>query len=79
MEKTEEWTISRKYHDKRARGLGRKTREETGNGNQMIALRLQTGWIYQTSLASERDREICDHKTCVPATWKVQRGIKDKI
>ena len=27
----------------RARGLGRKTREETGKGNQMTALRFQTG------------------------------------
>ena len=27
----------------RSRGLGRKTREETGKGNQMTALRFQTG------------------------------------
>jgi len=27
----------------RARGLGRKTREEVGKGNQMTALRFQTG------------------------------------
>ena len=27
----------------RARGLGRKTREELGKGNQMTALRFQTG------------------------------------
>ena len=27
----------------RARGLGKKTREETGNGNQMTALRFPKG------------------------------------
>ena len=48
LEKKSEWTITRalvKKKDKteRAKGLGRKTREETGKGNQMTALRFQTG------------------------------------
>ena len=36
----------------RARGRGRKTREEIGKGNQMTALRFQTGERHQTSPAS---------------------------
>ena len=36
-----EWTINRKMtRQKKARGLGRKTREEKGKGNQMTALKV---------------------------------------
>ena len=42
--KSVEWTISRKNDKPEGAGeLGRKTREETGKGNQMTALRFQTG------------------------------------
>ena len=37
---------------KRARGLGRKTREDTGKEKQMTALRFQTGVRHQASLVS---------------------------
>ena len=36
----------------RGTGLGRRTREEIEKWNQMTALRFQTGWRHQTSLAS---------------------------
>ena len=38
----------------RARGLGRKTREEIGKWNQMTAQRFQTGGGHRTSPASLR-------------------------
>ena len=56
--KSGEWTRSRK-NDKteRARGVGKKqTREAIGKGNQMTALRFQTGGGHQTSPASLRGR-----------------------
>ena len=52
LEEAGEWTIKKNRNDKteRARGLGRKTREETGTENQnkcpVAARRFQTeGWI----------------------------------
>ena len=36
----------------RARGLDRKAKEEIGKGNQMTALRFQTGGRHQTSPAN---------------------------
>ena len=38
----------------RARGLGRKTSEKIGKGNQITALRFQTGERHQISSASQR-------------------------
>ena len=37
------------------KGMKKQTREETGNENQMTALRFQTGGFYQTSSASLRE------------------------
>ena len=42
----------KKKKTERALGLGRRTREKTVKWKQMTALRFQTGWRHQTSLAS---------------------------
>ena len=46
-----EWTITENNKTERASGLGRKTREEIGKGNQMTAMIFHTG-VRQTSLTS---------------------------
>ena len=44
LEKSGEWTISRKMtRQKEQEDQAEKTREEIGKGNQMTALRFQTG------------------------------------
>ena len=59
--KSGEWTISRKMtrkkeqKDKEGRGVGE---EEIGKGNQMTALRFQTGGEHQTSPASLRGENV---------------------
>ena len=51
--KSGEWTISRKMtRQKEQEDQAEKTREDIGKGNQMTALRFQTGGRYQTSPAS---------------------------
>ena len=59
--KSGEWAVSRKTtKTERARGLGRKTREEIGKGNQMTTLRFQrTGEGHQTSPASASRELSC--------------------
>ena len=42
----------KKKKTERVTGLGRRTREEIAKWNQITALRFQTGWRHQTSLAS---------------------------
>ena len=46
--------LAEKLQTERARGLGRKTREEIRKENQMTALRFQTGEWHQISQASLR-------------------------
>ena len=44
MEKSQKnGPLAEKCQTERARGLGRKTREEIGKGNEIITLRFQTG------------------------------------
>ena len=50
--KTGQWTISRKMMTERAKGLGRNTRQEIGEGNQMTALKFRTSVRHQTSQVS---------------------------
>ena len=42
----------KKKKTERVTGLGRRTREEIAKWNQITALRFQTEWRHQTSLAS---------------------------
>ena len=56
----------------KARGLGRK-KEKIGKGNQMTALRIQTGEGHQTFLASLRGRKREKYRMAVfinTLTWK---------
>ena len=48
----EEWTISRKWQDRKSKRTRQKIKMETGKGNQLTALRFQTGVRHQTSPAS---------------------------
>ena len=57
----------------KARGLGRKKEEKIGKGNQMTALRIQTGEGHQTFPASLRGRKKDKYRMAVfinTLTWK---------
>ena len=49
----------------RVTGLGRRTREEIAQWNQMTALRFQTGGRKQTSPGAETTVAECSLKSCV--------------
>ena len=51
FKKEENGPLQKNYKTETARRLGRNTKEEIGKGNQMTALRSQTG-VKQTSVAS---------------------------
>ena len=56
--KSGEWTISRKTtRQKGQKAEAEKTKEEIGKGNQMTALRFQTGGGHQTSPASLQGKQ----------------------
>ena len=78
----------------RVRGLGRKAREEIGKGNQMTALRFQTGVgnirhprppfggpdiISHTNQTNKRTREIHDQKLNIQVCFLVPYFISKLI
>ena len=57
-EKSQIWPLAEKKGGERARGVGRRTREEIDKWNQMTALRFQTGGRHQTYPASSGAHRI---------------------
>ena len=68
--------LAEKWQDRKSkRTRQKKTREEIGKGNQMTALRFQTGGGHQTSLASLRGCTNGDNKL----TYRSHSFQKDKV